>query len=147
MSSLMLLPCRTVCMNCLAWLRLNSSRWALASPIWRMPRFLFQMVLERVRMGMSTQMSRDLNAQVATLSARLTILPSVALSRSLMRLLAAAELVFRFGIGISRDAGVSPACVIKNAGETPASRHNQNSSSSDDGFFFFFFSLDFRGTR
>src|SRR5437660_189980 len=74
-------------MNCLAWLRLNSSRLALVSPIWRMPRFLFQMVLERVRCGTAKQMSLALNAQVATPSAMSTILDMVALSRSRMRLL------------------------------------------------------------
>src|SRR5689334_589576 len=52
-----------------------------------MPRFLFQMVFERVRVGMSRQMSFPLNAHLETSSARSTILPSVTLSRSLTRLL------------------------------------------------------------
>src|ERR1043165_3970795 len=56
-----------------------------------MPRFLFQIVLERVRCGMGRQISRPLHAHFATSSARLTILPSVALSRSRMRLLTRSE--------------------------------------------------------
>src|SRR3954469_8073318 len=87
MSCLIESPCRTVCMNCLAWFRLNSSREALASPIWRMPRFLFHSVLERVRCGIATAMSLPLKAEVATLSARSTTLPRVTLSRSRIRLL------------------------------------------------------------
>src|SRR3954470_9451748 len=85
-------------MNCLAWLRLNNSRPAVASPISRMPRRLFQLVLERVRSGISTQMSRFLNAHVATVSARLTILPRVTLSRSLRRLLPAVGFLFAIRI-------------------------------------------------
>src|SRR4051812_26508930 len=74
-------------MNCLAWLRLNSSRPAVASPISRIPRRLFQLVLERVRSGMSRQISRFFNAQVATESATFTIFSSVTLSRALIFLL------------------------------------------------------------
>src|SRR5258706_16379214 len=74
-------------MNCLAWLRLKSSRVDLASPIWRMPRFLFQRVLARVRVGMGMLMSPPLKAFLATSSARWTTLASVVLSRSRMRLL------------------------------------------------------------
>src|SRR4051812_21308919 len=95
----MVLACSMVCMNCLAWLRLNSSRPAVASPISRIPRRLFQLVLERVRIGISTQMSRFLNAQVATVSARLTIFPRVTLSRAFRRLLPGVG--FRFAMGIS----------------------------------------------
>src|SRR3954453_18878859 len=89
-------------MNCLAWLRLNSSRLALASPIWRMPRFLFQRVFDRVRCGIATLISRALNALVATSSARSTILPSVALSRSLIRLFRRAFSEDFFAIGVSQ---------------------------------------------
>src|SRR3989442_13137603 len=78
-------------MNCLAWLRLNSSRPAVPSPIWRMPFFLFHSVLERVRVGMWRQMSRPLNAQVLTLSASVVILPRAALSRFLTRLFTRAD--------------------------------------------------------
>src|SRR4051812_12444174 len=105
MSCLIESPCRTVCMNCLAWFRLNSSREALASPIWRMPRFLFQSVLDRVRCGIATAMSLPLNAEVATLSARLTTFASVDLSRSRIRLLtrsAAAVSVFFFAMILSQ---------------------------------------------
>src|SRR5205085_8542610 len=71
---------------------------AVASPISRIPRRLFQLVLERVRMGMSTQMSFFFKAQVATLSARLTILPRVTLSRALRRLLPGVILFFAMRI-------------------------------------------------
>src|SRR5688572_17275931 len=67
-----------------------------------MPRFLFQRVFDRVRWGMGTQMSRPLKAQVATLSARSTILPRVTLSRARMRLLTRSSdlvLVVFFAIG------------------------------------------------
>jgi hypothetical protein len=47
-----------------------------------MPRLRFHRVLERVRVGMVTVMSRPLKALVETVSARSTILPRVALSRS-----------------------------------------------------------------
>jgi hypothetical protein len=63
-----------------------------------MPRFLFQMVLERVRVGISTQTSRPRKAQDATLSARSTILDIVTLSRSLMRLFMPVGLVVFFAM-------------------------------------------------
>src|SRR5581483_1584943 len=85
-SSLMLLPCRQVCMNCLAWFKLKSSRVALPSPIWRMRCFLFHNVFDRVRCGMETEISPPLKAFFATSSARSIILPRVALSRSLILL-------------------------------------------------------------
>src|SRR5258706_5623575 len=98
MSCLMELPCRQVCMNCLAPLRLKSSRVDLALPISRMPRDLFQMVLERVRVGTWREMSRPRKAEELTSSAISTILPRVALSRCLMRLLRVAVDDFFFAI-------------------------------------------------
>src|SRR5271155_3114638 len=107
-NSLMLVPCRQVCMNCLAWFKLNNSRLALASPICRMPRFLFQTVLERVRCGIARAMSFPLNAAVETPSAKSTIFPSVALSRSLTRLFELERAVFFLAmIGLSLHWSVS----------------------------------------
>src|SRR5437016_4480900 len=63
-----------------------------------MPRDLFQIVLERVRAGTWRQMSRPRNAQVATSSASSTILPIVALSRALTRLLMPPGFDFLFAI-------------------------------------------------
>src|SRR6185437_258642 len=65
-----------------------------------MPRFLFQLVLERVRRGMSTEMACFLKAEPATLSARLTILPSVTLSRAFTRLFTRSDAGF-FAINCS----------------------------------------------
>src|SRR5437764_14151160 len=86
-----------------------------------MPRFLFQLVFERVRMGISRQISRFLNAQLATSSARLTIFPRVPLSRALMRL-------------FIRGVDVFLAIVIPDF--LPI--HSKSSPFSEDFFFLFF---------
>src|ERR1700735_4106974 len=106
MSWRMLSLCSTVCMNCLAWLRLNNSREALASPISRMPRFLFQSVFERVRVGIDRAISRPLNADVETLSARPTILDIVTLSRSLF-LVPAVDFSFAMDLCLLNQNSVS----------------------------------------
>src|SRR2546423_11723756 len=63
-----------------------------------MPRFLFHRVFDRVRCGIGRQMSRPLNAHVATLSAKSTTFPIVTLSRSRIRLLTRSVVDFFFAI-------------------------------------------------
>src|SRR5882724_5267528 len=59
-----------------------------------MPRRLFQVVLERVRRGISSLGSRPAKVFLATSSARLVILPRVTLSRALRRALMGLVAVF-----------------------------------------------------
>ncbi len=70
---------------------------ALAEALPELPRLVeARGSLERVRVGTWRTISRPRNALEATSSAKSTILPSVALSRALMRLLIAPALDFFF---------------------------------------------------
>src|SRR5688500_1824406 len=70
-------------MNCLAWLRLKSSRSAFASPISRMRRFLFHSVLPRERVGMGITGSLPAKVVFTTPCASVRIFSLVRTSRAL----------------------------------------------------------------